>query len=33
MEMDFDPETKSIDELGEFFKLNKDKNALEHMNE
>lgn len=33
--MDFDPETKSQDELRDFFKLSKDnsKNAVEHMNE
>ena len=31
--MDFDPETKSQDELREFFKVAKDKNAITHMNE
>ena len=33
LEMDFDPETKSQDELREFFKVAKDKNAITHMNE
>ena len=31
--MDFDPETKSQDELREFFRVSKDKNAITHMNE
>lgn len=33
MEMDFDPDSKNMEELREFFKISKDKNALEHMNE
>jgi hypothetical protein len=32
--MDFDPESKSQEELRDFFKLSKDgKNAVDHMNE
>jgi hypothetical protein len=31
--MDFDPETKSQEELREFFKISKDKDAVTHMNE
>lgn len=31
--MDFDPDEKSQEELREFFKISKDKNALDHMNE
>jgi len=31
--MDFDPDEKSMEELREFFKVSKDKNAIEHMNE
>ena len=33
--MDFDPETKSQEELRDFFKLSKenDKNAVDHMNQ
>ena len=34
LDMDFDPETKSQDELRDFFKLSKEgKNAVDHMNE
>lgn len=35
LDMDFDPETKSQEELRDFFKLSKDnsKNAVDHMNE
>ena len=35
MEMDFDPESKSQEELAEFFRLSKDnkKGAVEHMND
>lgn len=35
LDMDFDPETKSQDELRDFFKLSKenDKDAVQHMNE
>ncbi len=33
IKMDFDPAEKSDEELREFFKLSKDKNAIEHMNE
>jgi hypothetical protein len=33
--MDFDPETKSQEELADFFRLSKDnsKDAVQHMNE
>ena len=31
--MDFDPEEKSQEELREFFKISKEKNALDYMNE
>ena len=31
--MDFDPEEKNQEELREFFKVSKDKNAVDHMNE
>lgn len=35
LDMDFDPETKSQEELRDFFRLNKENNkgAVEHMNE
>ncbi len=34
LDMDFDPETKSQDQLRDFFKLSKEgKNAVDHMNE
>lgn len=33
MEMNFDPETKSFEELREFFKISKDKNEVDNMNE
>lgn len=33
LEMDFDPETKSQDELAEFFKVGTEKNEVDHMNE
>ena len=33
LEMDFDPEEKSQEELREFFKISKEKNALDYMNE
>lgn len=31
--MDFDPEEKTQEELREFFKISKEKNAIDHMNE
>lgn len=31
--MDFDPDQKSQEELREFFKVSKDKNAVDYMNE
>ena len=31
--MDFDPETKSHEELREFFKVSKDKGAVDDMNQ
>jgi hypothetical protein len=31
--MDFDPDEKSQEELREFFKISKEKNSIEHMNE
>ena len=31
--MDFDPDEKSHEELREFFKVSKEKNAIEDMNE
>lgn len=31
--MDFDPDKKSMEELREFFKISKEKNAIDHMNE
>ena len=31
--MDFDPDTKSQEELREFFKISKEKNPIEDMNE
>jgi hypothetical protein len=31
--MDFDPENKSQEELREFFKVGKDKNEIDNMNE
>ncbi len=31
--MDFDPDDKSMEELREFFKISKDKNAIDDMNE
>jgi hypothetical protein len=31
--MNFDPEEKSNEELREFFKVSKDKNEIDHMNE
>jgi hypothetical protein len=33
LEMDFDPDTKTSEQLREFFKVSKDKNALDDMNE
>ena len=33
IDMNFDPASKSDDELKEFFKISKEKNAIEHMNE
>ncbi len=33
LEMNFDPATKTDDELKELLKVSKEKNALEHMNE
>jgi hypothetical protein len=35
LDMDFDPETKSQEELRDFFKLSKENNkdAVTHMNE
>jgi hypothetical protein len=33
LDMDFDPDTKSMEELREFFKISKEKNAIDHMNE
>jgi hypothetical protein len=30
--MDFDPDEKNQEELREFFKVSKEKNAIEHMN-
>lgn len=32
-EMDFDPNEKSHEELREFFRVSKEKNAIEDMNE
>jgi hypothetical protein len=31
--MNFDPKTKSQEELREFFKVSKEKDAIKHMNE
>jgi hypothetical protein len=31
--MEFDPDTKSQEELREFFKISKDKKPVDHMNE
>lgn len=31
--MDFDPDEKSHEELRDFFKISKDKNTIDHMNE
>jgi hypothetical protein len=31
--MDFDPDTKSHEELRDFFKISKEKNSIDHMNE
>lgn len=33
LEMDFDPDKKSQEELREFFKISKDKNEVDFMNE
>ena len=33
LEMDFDPESKSMEELREFWRISKDKDPVEHMND